>query len=148
MDYDYSASAEDTHKNNNVYDYQYQEEECDELYTNNNTVGSSNRRELKDEGNNNFDAQAYNLEDDCIELEREQNEELIYENSQHVYQYSAEDYDELYGSTNNSAVDSIGSYGNDEQYEIDELVEDLNVSENDKRSNHALTQTPNVYLYF
>ena len=120
MDCDYdtnNSSAEgNIHNNSSGYDYQYQEEEeCDELYTtNNNTVGSTNRRELnevQDDGNNNnIDAQEYNLEDDCIELEREQNEELIYENSQHVYQYSAEDYDELYGSTN-SAVDSIGCMG-------------------------------------
>lgn len=153
MDYDYvdnnnsASAAEDTH-NNSVYDYQYQEEECDELYT----IGSSNRRDLnevqQDDSNNNIDAQEYNLEDDCIELEREQNEELIYENSQHVYQYSAEDYDELYGSTNNSAmVDSIGSYGNDEQYEIDELVEDFSGSENDVEQQHLPDDTDSEGLF-
>jgi len=156
MDYNYdnnSASAEDNiHNNNNGYDYQYQEEEeCDELYTNNNTVGSSNRRELngvqQDDSNSNIDAALeYNLEDDCIELEREQNEELIYENSQHVYKYSAEDYDELYG-TNNDAVDSIGSYGNDEQYEIDELVEDFSGSENDVEQQHLPDDTDSEGLF-
>ena len=85
----------------------------------------------------------YNLEDDCIELEREQNEELIYETHSMYINIRLKimmSYMVIRIIVPWIVLDRMGMM-NTEQYEIDELVEDFSGSEND---NEVLESCPDT----